>query len=137
MKNKNVRLKGRPLMTSGKRVKKIDVRFTQEEFDGIVALEKTLGITKTDLIRMRVLQDSAQLVINAREFMLHLDAVGANLGRVGNNINQLARYANTLNRRGLLSPQIIERFNVTFSSYVEVQQELEIVMRKIIRSMSK
>lgn len=122
-------------MTSGKRIKKIDARFTQEEFDRVVALEKALGISKTELVRMRILKDSGLLVVNANELIRRLDLLGADLGRVGNNINQLAKYANTLNKRGLLSPQIIERFNVVLSSYIDIQQQLEVALRKIIRSM--
>lgn len=124
-------------MKSGKRIKKIDARFTEEEFNSIVTLEKVLGIRRTELIRMRVLKDSAQLVINARDLMQCLDAVGADMGRVGNNINQLSRYAHTLNKRGALSPQIIERFNLLFREYITVQQNLEVALRKVIRSMGQ
>lgn len=136
MKENNVRLVGRPAMKSGKRIRKIDVRFTQEEYDGLAALEKTLGISKTELVRMRVLKGSGLLVVNAKDLMRRLDQLGGDMGRIGNNINQLARYANTLDKQGLLSPQIIERFNVVLSAYLEVQQKLELVIRKIIRSMS-
>lgn len=137
MEEKYKRLKGRPTLKSGKRSKKIDARFTLEEYVEIVALEKALGISKTEIIRIRVLNQSAQLVVNAREMLLALDAVGAELGRVGNNINQLARYANTLDKRGLLSPQILERFNLLFEQYIQVQLSLEVVLRKIIRRMGK
>lgn len=135
MENKNRRLPGRPVMKSGKRIKKIEARFTEEEFEGVVALEKSLGISRTELVRMRVLKESGMLVVNALALMSRLDTVGADLGRIGNNINQLARYANTLDNRGLLSPQIIERFNVLLDAHVDVQQKLETALRKIIRSM--
>jgi hypothetical protein len=131
------KLKGRPSLKSGKRSKKIDARFTEEEYKIILDLEITLGIRRTEIIRMRVLQGSAQLVVNAKEMIQHLDRVGAELGRVGNNINQLAKYVNTLNKRGLLSAQIMERFNILFDQYIETQQSLEIALRKIIRQMGK
>lgn len=124
-------------MKSGKRTKKIDARFTEEEYLLIQDLEKTLGISKTEIIRIRVLNRSANLVVDTKAMIGQLDTVGAELGRVGNNINQLAKYANTLNKRGLLSAQIIERFNQLFYDYIAVQQLLEAALRKIIRSMSK
>lgn len=124
-------------MKTGKRIKKIDARFTEEEYNSIIALEKQLGISKTELVRMRVLKESGMLVVSAGEVIRRLDILGADLGRIGNNINQLARYANILNKRGLLSPQIIERSNQVMSDYLIVQQDLEITMRKIIRSMGK
>ena len=54
MEEKMGRLKGRPSMKSGKRTKKIDARFTEEEFAVIIALESSLGISKTEIVRRRV-----------------------------------------------------------------------------------
>lgn len=122
-------------MKDGKRTRKIDVRFTEEEFALVLKMEKTLGLKRTDLIRTRVLQ-SSQVIINSREMIIQLDLLGAELGRIGNNINQLARYANTLNKRALLSAQIIERYNKLLEEYIRIQQQLEVTLRKIIRSMS-
>ena len=136
MEEKMGRLKGRPSMKSGKRTKKIDARFTEEEFAVIIALESSLGISKTEIVRRRVLNRSAQLVVNAQAMVSELDGIGAELGRSGNNINQLARYANTLNKRGLLSAQIIERFDVLLEKHNEIQVKLEVTLRKILRQMS-
>ncbi|ATP56239.1 plasmid mobilization relaxosome protein MobC [Pedobacter ginsengisoli] len=136
MKEKYKLLKGRPSMKVGKRTRKIDVRFTEEEFALILEMEKILGLKRTDLIRTRVLQ-SSKVIINAREFIVQLDQLGTELGRIGNNINQLARYANTLNKRSLLSPQIIERYNVLLAEFIKIEHQLEITLRKVIRSMTK
>jgi len=135
MEEKYKRLKGRPSMKDGKRTRKIDVRFTEEEFALVLKMEKTLGLKRTDLIRTRVLQ-SSQVIVNARELIVQLDQLGAELGRIGNNINQLARYANILNKRALLSVQIIARYNKLLEEYIRIQQQLEITLRKIIRSVS-
>ena len=124
-------------MKSGKRSFKIDVRFTEEEFTVILGLEKTLGLKRADIIRMHVMRQSGQLIVNARDLIAKLDVLGTELGRIGNNINQLARYANTLNKRGLLSPQIIERYNRLIADYIIIQQKLEVVLRKIIRAKSQ
>ena len=122
-------------MKDGKRTRKIDVRFTEEEFALVLEMEMTLGLKRTDLIRMRILQ-SSKVIINARELIVQLDQLGAELGRIGNNINQLARYANILNKRALLSVQIIARYNKLLEEYIRIQQQLEITLRKIIRSVS-
>ena len=129
-------LKGRPALESGKRNKKIDVRFTETEFQSILDLELALGIRRTDIIRMRVLKDSGMLVVNASEMIRLLAQVGAELGKAGSNINQLAKYANTLSKRGMLSSQVIERFNLLFESYLLNQKSLDLVLRKIIRQMN-
>ncbi|MCY1530418.1 hypothetical protein D9M68_656030 [compost metagenome] len=67
--------------------------------------------------------------------MKKLDAIGAELGRSGNNINQLARHANVLQKQGLLSQSVTIEFSSLLGSYVKVQQELDKIIRQIIRLM--
>jgi hypothetical protein len=131
------KLKGRPQLKAGKRVKKIDVRFTEEEYELVLAMEKELGIGKTELVRMRILNDAERVVVNSKELIGHLDAVGAEMGRAGNNINQLARHANVLNLEGTLNASVAAKFNELMETYVKMQQALEISLRKIIRAMGK
>jgi len=125
--------KGRPIKAQGKRIRKIDARFTQDEYDTILELEKTMGIRKTDLVRTRLLQDARLTIVNAKELIGLIDSIGTEMGRCGNNINQLAKYANILRKRGVLSPMVSERFNILFEQYIENQKHLEVSLRKIIR----
>lgn len=129
------KLNGRPKLKDGKRTKFINVRFTEDEYKTVGELEKELGVSKTELIRMRILTNSNQTVINAKELIKNLDDIGAELGRVGNNINQLARHANTLKLQNALNTQVAEKFNQLFEDYIQVQQLLETALRKILRSM--
>ncbi len=125
---------GRPPLAEGKRSKFINVRFTEEEFQTVSDLERSLGITKTELIRMRVLSNVKETIINSKELIRHLDSVGAELSRIGNNINQLARHANVLNLQGGVNPAVIEQFNRLFEDYIAVQQSVEAALRKIVRA---
>ncbi len=120
-------------MDCGKRNRKIDVRFTEDEYQVILELEKTLGVRKTDLVRGRLLQDTRIAVVNAKELIGILNELGAEMGRCGNNINQLAKYTNILKMKGVVSPVVIERFNLLFEQYIGNQQALETALRKIIR----
>ncbi|RZJ23709.1 MAG: plasmid mobilization relaxosome protein MobC [Acinetobacter sp.] len=129
------RLRGRPPIEKGKRNRKIDVRFNDEEFKLIEALEKTLGLKKTEIVRSKVLEKSNAILINAKDAIKSLDTIGEELGRCGNNINQLAKYANTLNKQGISSEIVIARFNLLFEKYIETQRLLEVALRKIIRMM--
>ena len=129
--------KGRPQLTAGKRIRKIDARFTEEEFKTVLEMEKKLGIRRTDLVRIRLLNDGTNLVINAKELISQLDGIGAEMARAGNNINQLAHYANILKIKGGLKEQVAERFNTLFENYIQNQKELEVALRKIIRLMGK
>ena len=136
MMNKN-RQSGRPVKSGAKRTKKIDVRFTEDEYMLIERMEETLGISKTDLVRERLLQDARLTIVNAKELAAGLNAIGAELGRSGNNINQLARYANTLNKKGMLSPVVMEYFNTLFAKHLENRRQLETVLRKIILALGR
>jgi len=130
-------LKGGPPPKPANRTKKIDARFTEEEYKIILELEKELGISKTNLVRSRVLRNAHEVVINAKELIRHLDSIGAEMGRAGNNINQLARYANILIKKSILSPVVVERFTILFEQYLEHQKALEVALRKIIRAMGQ
>jgi len=125
---------GRPKMSEGKRVKKITARFTEDEFQIIETLETTLGINRTDLVRMRLLENAPAVVVNAKELITAIDAIGTELGRCGNNINQLAKYANILQKRGRADPLIIGQFKVLLAGYLEKQEEVEISLRRVIRA---
>jgi hypothetical protein len=123
-------------MKKDNRTKKIDARFTEAEYQLVLALEKELGVRKTDLVRMRLLSDAPAVVLNAKELIRSLDSIGAELGHSGNNINQLARYANILNKKRMLSPVVMERFNILFEQYISHQKNLEAALRSIVRAMN-
>lgn len=134
MKNHRQR-KGRPPLVDGKRTKKIDARFTGEEYKLILALESTLGMSKSEIIRARLLHNAANTVINAKELIACLDSVGGEIGRSGNNINQLARYANILIKKNALSPLVVEQFNLLFAQYLANQRSLDTALRNIMRAL--
>ncbi|MBB6131525.1 plasmid mobilization protein [Mucilaginibacter lappiensis] len=129
--------KGRPKAPQTNRVKKIDVRFTLKEYEQIQQMEKTFGITKTDLIRKRMLSETQQVVINAKELIRSLDEIGTEIGRIGQNINQFARYANHLKATGVNNESVIIRFNSLFQEYIKSESQLETALRSILRQMGK
>ena len=128
------KLNGRPKLKEGKRSKKIDARFTEEEYQQIIELEQALGLSKTELVRMRILNNAGQTVVNSHELLQHIDGIGAELGRAGNNINQLAKHANILKLQGLLNPSVLIRFNDLLGDYIIIQQKLDTALRKVVRA---
>lgn len=131
------KLTGRPKLENGKRVRKLDIRFTEEEYERIIAMEEEFGISKTELLRMRVLNDADKIIVNGAELLKALDAIGAELARSGNNINQLARHANSERLAGRSVPGLTSIFNRLMEDHVSGQQALESVLRQIIRLMGK
>jgi hypothetical protein len=79
------------------------------------------------------LREDQGVSVNAKELIVLLDEVGAEIGRCGNNINQLAKYANILRKRGIPSPVVIERFNILFTQYLKNQQALDASLRRVFR----
>lgn len=126
---------GRPPAGDDKRSFKIDVRFTEAEYRQVEQLEKELGLKKTELVRRKLLSEGKGLAVNAAELMKRLDAVSLELSRSGNNINQLARYANRLQKRGLLSASIIDEYLHLLHRHQNEQTELAMLFRKLIRSL--
>jgi hypothetical protein len=131
------KLRGRPQMESGRRTKKIDARFTEAEYQLITGMEKELGISKTDLIRLRLLDDAQKIVVNATAMIGRLDSIGAEMGRSGNNINQLAKYANVLNKQGILSAAVCERLTILLEQHNGLQKEMTVALRQLIRQLGK
>lgn len=129
------KLTGRPKLKEGKRTRWVNVRFTEEEYKDITELEKEFGKTKTELIRMKILTDLKKTVVNSKVLIRYLDSAGAEMGRVGNNINQLAKHANTLRLKGRLDPSVVSEFNLLFREYILIQKQMEVALRKIIRAM--
>lgn len=111
----------------------IKAKLTEDEFNQVLTLERTLGINRMELIRTRVLHQSKHILINGASLLNQLDALGTEMGRSGNNINQLARHANTLDNRGQLSERTIIEFNQLFKDYVRIRHDTETAMRHLIR----
>ena len=127
------KLLGRPLKAEGKRIRKVDVRFSEAEFAKITALEKLLGLRRTDIIRKRLLETDLKLVFDARAVLSSLDQIGLELSRSGNNINQLARYANILIKQRILSPVLFDRYLKELEKHLFQMKSLQRDIRKIIR----
>ncbi len=126
---------GRPPILSGKRTYIIKAKLTEDEFKAVLEIQKRSGLNRMELIRRRVLGKGTHVTINTAELLNALDSIGSEMGRAGNNINQLARHANTINKQGRLNEQIVKDFNLLFSDYIHFQQELEKLLRHILRAM--
>lgn len=126
---------GRPPMLSGKRTCIIKAKLTEDEFKAVLEIQKRSGLNRMELIRRRVLGKGITVTINTAELLNALDSIGSEMGRAGNNINQLARHANTINKKGQLNEQIVKDFNLLFSDYIHFQQDLEKLLRHILRAM--
>lgn len=124
-----------PDKNSNNRIRIIKARLTEEEFKQLLNMENQLNLSRTEIIRSRVLYNSNAVLVNANDLLQVLTQVGTELGRAGNNINQLARHANVLKKQGLINELVVRDFNELFGKYIKSQQEIEKVFRQLIRLM--
>jgi|SRR5690606_9300096 len=127
---------GRPVKTSGKRIHVIKAKLTDAELEQLLYLQRESGLKRTELIRKRVLS-SKFLTINTSEIIALFDPIGTELGRAGNNINQLARYANQLHKQHKLDPEILTVFNSLLTEYIQLKGELEKELRQLLRKIKE
>ncbi|CDS94172.1 conserved hypothetical protein [Sphingobacterium sp. PM2-P1-29] len=119
--------------TSSNKTCRFELRLSQLEREHFIALEKALGMNRSEIVRLRVLSQSSKVLVNAREVLGMLDLLGTELGRSGNNINQLARHANILNKQGRLTPADLGTLAILLSDYIEKQRLIEKELRSLMR----
>ena len=118
------------------RGRRFEMRLTEAEHAALQEMERSLGMTRAEIVRHRVFGRTTQ-VADARILMKQLDGLGAELGRSGNNVNQLARHVNMLNRMGSLTPVALAGMDGTLGNYTEVQRQIELQLRRLIRMMKQ
>ncbi|WP_207423768.1 plasmid mobilization protein [Desertivirga brevis] len=113
--------------------KRFEIRLSEEEAEMLLKLEKDLKTNRSELVRQRVIYGNNAVFVDTKQLLATLDRIGAELGRCGNNINQLARHANILNKEGKLSAPLIADFNALFDEYIKLQREMEKTLRQLFR----
>lgn len=117
-----------------KREKRFELRLTQAEYDELLALERSLQMDKSDIIRRRTFNNSDAILITGRDFRLATDKIGAELGKIGSNVNQFARYANSLYNSNQVDPQVLGLFREALLQYKIEQEKLISVYTALLKS---
>lgn len=137
MENKKIIKKaGRPTKAE-KRERRIFIRLSHEELVRLLFLENETGNNRSNLFRAMVLNNSNKIFLNARELLKTLNVISGEIGRIGNNINQLARHTNTLNKNSNVPIVVVNNFNDLMTEYLVAEQDLHKAFRDIYRLMSK
>ena len=125
---------GRPIKHEGQKIKQAHLRLTEDQHSILSKLEKETGINRTDLFVKRVLENQSFVITT--DVICALSEIGGELGRVGNNINQLAKHANSVSKNNALSPAIFEEHNRLLGKYLKLQDEIHKVFRQMYRVMN-
>jgi len=139
MKNqpRNARTGGRKkLPTIELKTKKLQMHVTEIEYKKIQILYHASGNkTVSDFMRALVLDDTkSNSIINNVELIKHLDVIGIEIGRIGNNINQFAKYANIQIKSGKVNTSVIIDFIEVMDRYMQERRELSKAYRALVRN---
>jgi hypothetical protein len=109
---------------------------TQEEYEKLQAQFQSSGQRYiSEYLRRLVLDRSkAKRLINKSALIRQLDKIGTEISRIGNNINQLAKYANIQHKTGKTDQRTMIRFSSNMEKYLIKQQELVKAYRALVRS---
>lgn len=110
------------------RVKRLEMRFTEEEYTELIVNSKNYK-SISEYIRVRTFKKGSSL-LNPIELIRALDEVCLEMNRIGNNINQIAKYINQT--KEITDAGLIKEYEKLLIDYVGQQKRLEILYRKII-----
>jgi len=136
-KAKQQRRSGRKkIPTTELRIKKLQMYMTIEEYNAFLKQYKLSGrSTMADYLRTLVLDEkSASSMVDRVLLIRHLDFIGTQVARIGNNINQLAKYANIQMKTGKINQNTITSFNNQMEGYLKQQRDLTKTYRALSRN---
>ena len=94
------------------KVKRKEIRLTQKEYDKLLQMAAASGRSVSEYIRAKLF-GGEKATINAVEFLKVYKTQIYEMQKIGNNINQLAHYANVCIKSGMLSEAVVQEMNQT------------------------
>lgn len=71
--------------------------------------------------------------INPVAFLNEVSSLAFQVGKIGNNINQLAKYSNQLSKTGMIQPELFSALNEQLQVYIELQKQIQHQMKGVIK----
>lgn len=123
---------GRPMILVKKSCR-AELRLTEDELQKLLKIEADTGLKRSQLFIKRVLDNQDYLI--TKDVIQQLAIIGTEIGKVGNNINQLAKHANTIAKNQAVPPEILNQFNEYMNAHLNLQSEVYKVLRQMYRVM--
>ena len=117
-----------------KKVKTVLWRVTEEEYRELNKVAAEAGKSVSGVLRARVFHGKEAKMINATEFLKEYKESGVEQKRIGNNLNQLAKYANSVEKAGRYEIGIIEEKNRLMKEWIGVLIKIERLMMRVLRA---
>src|SRR5690606_34651264 len=92
---------------------RISFRLNDKELEFLNSFSRSTGIYRSYVLRSLIKKIRTDVsIIKTDQLLKVLASLAAEQGRVNNNINQLAKHANTASMEGTINPDIFLRFNL-------------------------
>lgn len=115
------------------KVKRKEIRLTQKEYDKLLQMAAASGKSVSEYIRAKLF-GGEKATINAVEFLKVYKTQIYEMQKIGNNINQLAHYANVCIKSGMLSEAVVQEMDQRLGELTRIEMKLEDAMHKILRA---
>ena len=106
-------------MKANKRDRIVKVRLTNLEYEELTKASKS-SKCMSDYFRQRVFRKGVGL-IDPKEFIRSMDEICLEMKRIGNNINQLARYVNI--HKEEVNQEVLNEVEKKMADYVNIHKE--------------
>lgn len=127
---------GRPKLAEGdKRSYVVKLRLTEKERGQLAEQVREAGYKdQTEYVRKKVFASGDTPTHNPKQLFRALDKTGGELKRIGNNINQVARYVHYLEKHNMVEGKVIALYNQHFQEFLQVEKEYVKAIRAYLRT---
>lgn len=116
------------------RTKRFEIRLTVGEWNQLHNEAEQNGHSPTRYARLRLFKKSEAAIINPIEFLRLYRERSIELKKIGNNINQLARYVNYIEKTEQVNPALMEELSKHLQDFIRCQRETADLSRKILKA---
>lgn len=109
----------------------VSVRLKPDVFARLKEESRSLGVSMSHLIRMKLSAETIK-IIDTKGILTAIDKVVAEQARVNNNINQLAKHANTY--RDKISPVIFLNHTIQMAKHLEHRDFMNKFLKQIYQA---
>ncbi|PRY13745.1 mobilization protein MobC [Pontibacter ummariensis] len=126
---------GRPLLGSDeKRDSVLQVRLTKQEHNDLKKQTAEQGYKDVSIyVRRKLFSADDAPAFNPKPLFRAIDKTGTELKRIGNNINQIARYAHYLEKNNMVEGKVIAEYNQHFEEFLKVEDAYVKAIRAFLR----
>jgi hypothetical protein len=109
----------------------VSVRLKPKDYTQLKAESRFLGVSLSQLIRLKLSSDGSR-IIDTKGILNAIDKVVTEQARVNNNINQLAKHANTY--RDKISPEIFKSHTIQMAKHLEHRDFMNKFLKQIYQA---